>query len=166
MASIRRTLRRTVRRAARTAGRTARITKKTIMKSARKTLSAASKTMDKKLRKGVISGIDKLSTRIAKTAGAASLLSGVKKFSNVVDKAVGTAIKIAKCAKWVNNPVFWAISGGLYAARLKGLIKKKKDCYDFVKSKKFKSLIGRTRIPVMSILPCAIEVAFRTPKPR
>jgi hypothetical protein len=159
-------LRRTLKKAVRTASKTARLTKKTIMKNARKTLNAAGKSIDKKLRKGVISGIDKLSTRIAKAAGAASLLNGVKKFSRVIDKAVGTAIKIAKCAKWINNPVFWAIAGGLYAARLKGLVKKKKDCYDFIKSKKFKSLIGRTRIPVMSVLPCAIEVAFRTPRPR
>jgi hypothetical protein len=166
MASLGRTVRRASRRVRRTAGKAARLSKKKILKNAEKALGSARKTLDKKLKKGVLTGLNKLSTSVAKTTGASSLISGVKKFSGVINKAVNTAMKLAKCAKWINNPAFWVIAGALYAARLKGLVKRKKDCYKFTESKKFRSITGKIKIPLASILPCAIEVAFRTPRPR
>jgi hypothetical protein len=166
MVSVRRIARRVRRGVSKTVSKAARLTKKTIINNASSALKAAGKTIDKSVRKGVMGGLGSVSSRIAKTVGAKSLLKGIKQFSNVVNKSVSIALKFAKCAKWAKNPAFWALVGVLYAARLKGWIKKKKDVTKFAESKKFKALVGKIKIPIASILPCAAEVAFRTPRPR
>ena len=165
MVSIRRAVRRAAKKVVKTASKTARLTKKTIMKNAKSALETAGKGLSKSVKNGVIKGLDKASSRIAKTVGAATLLKGVKSLSGVINKSVAIAMKYAKCAKWVKNPAFWGLVGILYAARLKGWVKKKKDVAKFAESKKFKAVAGKIKIPIASILPCAAEVAFRTPRP-
>ncbi|HEY3249480.1 MAG TPA: hypothetical protein VGK25_00035, partial [Ignavibacteria bacterium] len=109
------TVGRTGKKVIKTAGKTLSIANKTIVKNAEKTLSGAKRTISKSVKKGVVSGLDNLASGLAKKTGMTPLLTGVKKFSRIVDKSVSTVLKFAKCAKWVKLPVFWAITGVLYA---------------------------------------------------
>jgi hypothetical protein len=110
-------------------------------------------------------GLDTVAEGVAREAGLGQLVDGVKSFVDVASDVLSKIVQFVKCACWVENPAFWSIVAGLFAARSTGLIKEKDDCYDLLKRADFLAAIGGNNIPLLAMMPCAIEAAFLAPLP-
>ncbi|MGM0655782.1 MAG: hypothetical protein ACQETR_10760, partial [Thermodesulfobacteriota bacterium] len=110
-------------------------------------------------------GLDNVVEGMAREAGLGPLVDGVSAFVDEISDVVDRVLQMVKCAVWVENPTFWAVVAGIYAARAQGIIKSKGDCEQFVTGDEFLRAVGATSVPLLDLLPCAIEAAFLAPLP-
>ena len=117
-----------------------------------------------KIAGAVTLGLDDVAEDLARQAGLGPLVDGINQFAEVVGEVVETILRFAKCAHWMENPGFWALSGALYAARSQGWITSKAQCTEFAQKGEILKAVG-ANVPVLDMLPCAAEVAFSAPSP-
>lgn len=68
-------------------------------------------------------GLDDVAEGLARKAGLGPLVGGVNAFVDKVSEVVEKLVKLVQCAGWAENPTFWAVSAGIYAGRVGGVIK-------------------------------------------
>src|SRR5262245_28265394 len=112
----------------------------------------------------VAQGFEDMLEGVARQAGLAPLLDGLDAFADYAGEVVEKIIQLARCAPVAAQSSFYALVAGLYAARVAGLVEGKDDCERFVKTGEFVNAIG-ANVPVLDMLPCAIEAAFSIPLP-
>lgn len=115
------------------------------------------------VKSAVTVGLDEVAEKLARDAGLGDLIDGVDAFAEVIEDAVAIAMRFIECAKWLENPTFLGLCGVIYAAREMEILTSKSQCLGFINRPDVKYVIGD--VPVMEMLPCAIEVAFLAPLP-
>jgi hypothetical protein len=117
-----------------------------------------------KIAGAVTLGLDDVAKDLARQAGLGPLVDGINAFAEVVGDVVEMMLRFAKCAHWMENPGFWALSSALYAARTQGWVTSKAQRKAFAQKGEIIKAVG-ANIPILDMLPCAAEVAFTAPSP-
>jgi hypothetical protein len=110
-------------------------------------------------------GLDRVAEQTVRDAGLGKLVDGLDAFADVVSDVTAIVLQAVTCSVWIKNPGFHAATAVIYAARVAGIIKSKNDAYSFVKGGEFLKAVSTINVPLLDLLPCAIEAAFLVPLP-
>lgn len=110
-------------------------------------------------------GLDRVAEQTLRDAGLGKLVDGLDAFADVVSDVMAIVLQAVTCSVWIKNPGFHAATAVIYAARVARIIKSKNDAVNFVKGGEFLKAVSTINVPLLDLIPCAIEAAFLAPLP-